>query len=227
MTSLFPKIFVSMFWMFLLLGPVPAVARDQSARCDDAAQIVAEETDVPYSVLQALTRTETGRLHEGKVEPWAWTVNMEGTGQWFETQTEARAFVLQHFLRGARSFDVGCFQLNYKWHGDAFSSIEEMFDPLENARYAANFLKSLHAETGDWLQAVGHYHSRTEQYAAIYRNRFSQIFADLESDAAETQVVELNEFPLLVRPARLGSLVALPNVGAQVMFRAAAPLSGG
>ena len=33
------------------------------------------------------------------------------------------------FVDGQPSFDVGCFQLNYKWHGEHFASIDQMFEP--------------------------------------------------------------------------------------------------
>lgn len=104
---------------------------------------------------------------------------MEGKGRWFATEDEARTYVFQHFKRGARSFDVGCFQINYRWHGQAFRSIDQMFDPLVNARYAAQFLKSLYAETGNWSMAAGRYHSRTPRYSERYRARFDKIRSTL------------------------------------------------
>jgi soluble lytic murein transglycosylase-like protein len=63
--------------------------------------------------------------------------------------------------RGARSYDVGCFQINYRWHGQHFASLDQMFDPDANAAYAARFLSELYAEFGDWSRAAGAYHSRT------------------------------------------------------------------
>ena len=148
---------------------------DFAALCEAAAERVAKETDVPVSVLKAISLNETGRKRDGQFRPWAWTVNMEGKGHWFDTLDEARAYVFKEFKRGARSFDVGCFQINYKWHNQAFSSIDQMFDPLSNAMYAAKFLGELYAETGDWTAAAGAYHSRTKEYA----DRYSARFADL------------------------------------------------
>ena len=62
---------------------------------------------------------------------------------------------------GRRSFDVGCFQINYHWHGHNFPSLEAMFDPDTGADYAARFLQSLYAERGNWSAAAGAYHSQT------------------------------------------------------------------
>ena len=149
--------------------------RNISGICDQAALAAARRHDVPPDVMFAITRTETGRLDKGKLRPWPWTVNMEGVGRWFETADAARAYVFANFKRGARSFDVGCFQINFKWHGAAFGSIEEMFDPHENADYAARFLAKLYAELGNWSQAAGAYHSRTPEFASRYSARFDRI----------------------------------------------------
>ncbi len=147
--------------------------------CDRAAKKVALNNAVPLDVLRAISRTETGRATASGLQPWPWTVNMQGTGRWFATLDEARAYVFSHFKDGARSFDVGCFQINYKWHGDAFRSIDDMFDPLLNARYAAEFLTELYREFGNWPDAAGAYHSRTPKFADKYAARFNRIRAGL------------------------------------------------
>jgi hypothetical protein len=52
---------------------------------------------------------------------------------------------------------------------EAFASLNEAFDPLANARYAARFLSALQATRGDWMLAEAHYHSQTSEYADAYR----------------------------------------------------------
>lgn len=193
-----------------------------SAICERVAQQVSTETGVPLSVLRAITLTETGRNKGGSFQPWPWTVNMEGLGKWFENYEQAKTYVDTHYKRGARSFDVGCFQLNYRWHNQAFSSIEEMFDPLSNARYAAKFLSELYDEFGSWPKAAGAYHSRTPKYAKKYTARFNRIRDNLEAPpAVELAVVKtpqpekpparVNRFPLLQSgtPGQMASLVPL------------------
>ncbi len=216
--------------MALLVGAAAPVfaTRDTALEpgqiCDAVAAQVARESGVPQGVLLAITRTETGRRRDGRVQPWPWTVNMEGRGVWFDTPDEARAFVFEHFKRGARSFDVGCFQINYRWHGQHFASIEEMFEPLANGRYAARFLGELHAELGDWSAAAGAYHSRTPTFANRYRAIFDRHRAAVEGNppdiAAPVSVATAlrapreNTFPLLQAGAgvSLGSLVPLAGL---------------
>lgn len=165
-------------------GASHAAVGDIARLCDRAARTAAAAEGVPLDVLQAIARTETGRSGASGLQPWPWTVNMEGIGKWFATEAEARAYVSSHFRRGARSFDVGCFQINYKWHGEAFRSIDEMFDPTLNARYAARFLMQLFEEFGDWSAAAGAYHSRTPEHARSYAAKFDRVRAAVPADAA-------------------------------------------
>lgn len=164
----------------------PYAQPDPAAMCEMAGQAAAREFGVPPAVLLALMLTESGRKTGHALRPWPWTVNMEGDGQWFDTEADARAFVETRYRRGARSFDIGCFQINYKWHHQGFSSIDEMFRPLANARYAARFLSALFAELGSWDRAAGAYHSRTPELAGRYRARFLQHLARMEGDVGDT-----------------------------------------
>lgn len=168
-------LFVFVQGVALIISCVVPAGASLSHLCDQAARDAARAHDVPLEVLTAITRTETGRVADGILRPWPWTVNMEGAGRWFDTKDAARAFVFKHFKTGARSFDVGCFQLNFRWHGEAFASIDDMFDPELNADYAARFLSELFTEFGDWSKAAGAYHSRTPEFAKLYRARFDQI----------------------------------------------------
>ncbi len=116
---------------------------------------------------------------------------MEGKGAWFANMTEALDFATQNFDRGARSFDIGCFQINYRWHGAAFASIEDMFDPQHNALYAAQFMQELYYELGSWTEAAGAYHSRTPEFSSGYSDRFSRIFRNLDSQNSEEEVTRV------------------------------------
>nr|WP_283254961.1 transglycosylase SLT domain-containing protein [Marivita sp. GX14005] len=138
--------------------------------CDAAAYRAAEAAGVPAEVMLTITRLETGRGKDAS--PWPWAVNHAGDGSWFKTEDEARSYVFSKVKRGVTNIDIGCFQINYRWHSEAFRSLDEMFDPDLNAAYAAQFLKDLHTEFGNWTDAAGAYHSRTPLYADRYKAKF-------------------------------------------------------
>jgi len=197
--------------LLLLAGFLALPARatiidpDISAICDAASAAAAAAKGMPPDALYAITLSETGRSSGGRLRPWPWTVNMEGRGYWFDTRQEAYDFVMEAYNKGARSFDVGCFQINYKWHGQNFASIEAMFDPMTNATYAARLLSGLYDEFADWTKAAGAYHSRTEIYASRYRARYARIRGQLGGEApapvlrlplaATVQVASAPRFP--------------------------------
>lgn len=196
--------------------------------CDQAARRAALSEDVPLDVLRAITRVETGRTQDGNFIPWPWTINVEGHGFWFNSEIEAKSYVFDIFKAGKRSFDVGCFQINYRWHGKAFRSIDAMFDPDENAIYAAKFLKDLYAELGSWSDAAGAYHSRTPDLANAYQGRFQTVLAQLgTAPARRTASMSRDPFtgsaapliplqPSLAPRGALGSLV--PAGGSATAF---------
>lgn len=166
--------------------------------CERAAARASAASGVPLSVLRAIALTETGRTRQGSFRPWPWTVNMEGRGVWFDTLEDARDYVARHHARGARSYDVGCFQINYRWHGQHFATLDQMFDPDANAAYAARFLLELYQELGDWSRAAGAYHSRTPYFAGKYRERFDRIrrrLVEADGDDLPVMVAEALEIP--------------------------------
>jgi hypothetical protein len=209
--------FAALFALIAASGTAHAATpTDPSQICEEAAQQASRDSGVPLDVLRAISLTETGRRHAGGFRPWPWTVNMQGTGLWFDTPDEALAYVDRKFSGGARSFDVGCFQINYKWHGQAFSSISQMFEPAANARYAANLLRSLHGELGSWSAAAGAYHSRTPEFANRYRDRFDRIRARLTGqpldETADTLTAANTNLDGLVTPAGDGTIPEIPDI---------------
>ncbi len=178
-SGLWPRLLLAL--AFAAQSPIARAsdAEAQTALCDRAIVRGATQAGIPQSVLNAVSLTETGRNQGGRLRPWPWAINREGQGYWFATRDEALAFAKESIAAGRTSFDVGCFQINYRWHGRNFPSLEAMFDQQTGADYAARFLRDLHGELGDWSLAAGAYHSRTPEYAQIYRARFDRILASV------------------------------------------------
>jgi hypothetical protein len=196
---------------------------DPSALCDAAIVKGARRGGVPVEVLFAVALTETGQHRDGRMRAWPWAINREGKGYWFENRDEALAFGRQSLAAGRPSFDVGCVQINYRWHGHAFPSLEDMFDPEWTATYAAQFLRTLYEERGSWSEAAGAYHSLTPEKAMTYRARFDRLLAELEPGAlTETEALVAAAQPA----ARFSSRQARREAQRRAMaekIRAAAP----
>lgn len=212
-----------------LLLPGTAFARTSEATslpeiCLQAAREASAETGVPVRVLTALTLTETGHARDGELQPWPWTLNEAGDSHWFDSQDEALAYLSNAVASGTTNVDVGCFQLNYRWHGAGFSSLEQMMDPRANALYAARLMAQLAKDDQDWVAAAGAYHSGTPEVAERYLARFKPIYAALDESTdtvamATPDEPHQNGFPLLVRgtSGSSGSIVPL-NAVARPLF---------
>lgn len=150
--------------------------------CDAAAEVASTQHGVPLNLMRAITRVETAR--QDRPDPWA--VNVADQGFRFESGHSARTFVEALVRGGKDSVDIGCFQINYRWHGQHFASVGQMFLPNANADYAARFLKELHAETGNWLLAAGRYHSQTERHAKLYRAKVAKVLKRLGGERSNT-----------------------------------------
>lgn len=158
-----------------------SAAADPSELCRNAAEDAARDSGVPAALVRAVMTAESGRADGkgGALRPWPWALNVEGEGYWPETRNEALALIDGFLREGRTSIDIGCFQINLRWHGEAFASIEEMIDPARNAAYATRFLLDLEAETGSWRAAAGAYHSRTPHRAETYVQRLKSVHAGL------------------------------------------------
>ncbi len=200
--------------LIVFAAPAPLWATPSPAPlCDRAAAQASQATGVPVDILLAISRVESGRRHDGGFGPWPWTINADGQGTFFDTKEDAVAAAAAHLTDGTGTFDSGCFQLNYRYHGDAFTGFDALFDPQQNADYAARFLLSLYDEKGNWADAVAAYHSRTPDLAQGYLNKVKAVLNGPQAPLPIVPAVNAREntFPLLQAGEQggYGSLVPL------------------
>jgi hypothetical protein len=146
----------------------PGPAEADAAICLRAILDAQERHGIPDNLLLGIGLQEAGTRRDGTLTVWPWAVNAAGEGRLFDTAAEAMAWVRQRQEAGVASIDVGCLQINLRWHPDAFQSLDEGFTPALNADYAARFLRGLYEQTGDWRVAAGSYHSFTPELRDIY-----------------------------------------------------------
>lgn len=134
---------------------------------------------IPSQLLDAISLVESGKYdaESRAVLAWPWTVMAEGEGRYFPTKAEAVAEVRKLKARGVKNIDVGCMQVNLMYHGEAFSSLEDAFEPASNVGYAARFLRGLYGSTNHWPTAASYYHSQTPHLAATYREKLMKVWS--------------------------------------------------
>ncbi len=144
--------------------------------CARAAERAARVTSVNEELLISIGLTEAGRSVNGaRAVIWPWTVTTIEGGAYFSSRRAALNEAIRLRDAGVRSFDLGCMQINYRWHGDAFDGrLERMLDPDANVRYAARHLHSLKGEQATWESAVALYHTRDADRGAAYAARVAQ-----------------------------------------------------
>jgi hypothetical protein len=69
-------------------------------------------------------------------------------------------------------------QVNLMYHPDAFANLNDAFDPVMNARYAARFLVQLHEQTGNWTTATAWYHSATPDLGDDYQRKVMAVWPE-------------------------------------------------
>ncbi|PKQ09254.1 MAG: hypothetical protein CVT73_03525 [Alphaproteobacteria bacterium HGW-Alphaproteobacteria-12] len=178
--------------LFLLPGPDAALGREIDAPvtndpvtyCEDAAIHHEMENGLPRALLAAVALAESGRYSPKmqKLRAWPWTINAEGRPYYFKTKREAVAKTGELLASGMRSIDIGCMQVNLRYHPHAFASLEDGFDPMTNVAYGADFLMRLHERTGSWQQAVASYHSQSAARGGRY---FARVIRIWETERAQ------------------------------------------
>jgi hypothetical protein len=164
-------------------------------QCRQAIQVAERAAAVPQQLMAAIARVESGRPDSrGTVHPWPWTINAEGAGQFFDSKEAAIAAVRTLQARGVRSIDVGCMQVNLMHHPDAFSSLDQAFDPAANAQYAARFLSDLYGQTRDWTRATAFYHSNTPDLGDAYQRRVAAVWPEEQKRAGSTPLLSQHVF---------------------------------
>jgi soluble lytic murein transglycosylase-like protein len=123
--------------------------------CEREMVRAAAANNVPLGMLYAVGLTESGR--SGSLQPYA--LNIEGRAAYESSKAAAlRAFRMAQ-RSGAKQIDVGCMQINHRYHAENFASLEDMFDPAKNVAYAAHFLSELKEREGSWTTAIARYHA--------------------------------------------------------------------
>lgn len=170
-----------LFAALFFLSPLAAKADPTPQLCEALAAQAGAEAGLPAGLLPAIARVESGKRTGDGVRAWPWTLNQGGKGSYHDSMDAALAHLNGILDAGIRNVDLGCMQLNWRWHSAAFPDAATMMDPLANTRYAAAFLRDLHARHGSWDRAVAHYHSTDPQRGTAYAARVAQVLDHIDT----------------------------------------------
>lgn len=134
----------------------------RASTCSQAARSAELRNGLPAGLLTAIGHVESGG--------WGWSVNgNDGSpGRRFASAEDALRYTEELLGSGVRTIDLGCFQVDLRYHPEAFQRWQDGFDGDANADAAAGILTRLHAQTGDWPRAVALYHSADPQRGQSY-----------------------------------------------------------
>jgi soluble lytic murein transglycosylase-like protein len=132
-----------------------AFAAAPGQTCETHIAAAAQRYGIPLAVFYAVGLVETGG--QNGLRPF--TLNIDGRASFNDTLADGLQAFETARRGGAKFIDVGCMQINYRWHGDKFASVTEMFDPAHNIDYAARFLNELKQREGNWTLAVARYNA--------------------------------------------------------------------
>ena len=123
--------------------------------------------NIPNDFLYAIALTESGRFYKDEFIPWAWTVNVKGSGKFFSNKSDLDIFI-NNQKNNTQNIDIGCMQINYFYHGEDFKDTKTMSIPEKNVEWAAKHIIKLFEKNKNWDEAIGKYHSFRKKKMKTY-----------------------------------------------------------
>jgi hypothetical protein len=165
----------------------PANALETHEICAQAIDQVETDASLPRELMTAISHVESGRWDARReaLFAWPWAVTNGPDGQYFPTKGAAIAHVQKLQAKGIRNIDVGCMQINLRYHPDAFADLDTALDPVANADYAAKLLQGLFDANKSWGEAIRRYHSANVKFNLPYHDKVARQWNSARRVAAE------------------------------------------
>ena len=172
---------------------------------------------LPSRLLKAIAMQESGKWNKDyqKKVPWPWTMNVRGKGYYFDSKAEAMKKFQHYRSQGIKSIDVGCMQVNMKYHGSHFNNYNQAFDPEYNIRYSAILLRKLYKKYGSWKVAVANYHAGSNRSAErkARGKRYSQKVLKYWKDEIQ-EMINQNKVEFKRNRIRIPTVIRKPDIAA-------------
>ena len=145
--------------------------------CEYLAKEAEKKYGLPENILLSISRVESGyKKVDGITRAWPWTLNAGGDSAYFQTKEAALSSLKDRVDKSVTNIDIGCMQLNYRWHKEFFKNLGDMISPIKNVDYGARFLKKLHQRHGSWEKAVKYYHSSKSKFNVKYYRKVKAVW---------------------------------------------------
>ena len=161
--------------------------------CNFYTEKFGKKFNLPTNLLTSISLVESGIKKENKnFSSWPWTLNVEDKPIYFDTKEDVINHLEQN--RDKKSIDVGCMQINTKYHMNNFDSFAQMIELEENVRYAAIFLAKLFKRHKSWNKAISRYHSSNPNKQRKYLKKVYSFWNNLRQKKiiVKTEFVEKN-----------------------------------
>ena len=176
------KIFFLFFFIISLSGiievrPQSLNSYQDTLQCEYLAKEAEVRHGLPENILLSISRVETGyQKVDGVRRAWPWTLNAGGDSAYFHTKDAALKSLKKRVKQGVTNIDIGCMQLNFRWHKKFFKNLSDMMSPEKNVDYGARFLNRLYKRHGSWEKAVKYYHSSKSKFNVKYYKKVRAVW---------------------------------------------------
>ena len=168
------KLFLAVVLCFLTFTFLESKELDN---CNYLTEKYGKIYNLPNKLLTSIALVESG-IKKREFKSWPWTLNVSGKSMYFDNKLETIEY-LKSNINLKKSIDVGCMQINTKYHLKNFKDLSHLVEPEENVKYAAIFLLKLYKKHKSWNEAVSRYHSSIPKKKKNYLKKVYTYWNDL------------------------------------------------
>lgn len=125
-------------------------------------QILAQECSaVPRDVVMKVVTHESKSFYQGRVQPWPWTLNIDGQGYYYASYQLALLAAIKAHRNGASKLGIGFGQIEWKYHKGRFDeNIAAALNPRNNIKAVCQILVEAWGSkrVKTWEDAIAYYH---------------------------------------------------------------------
>ena len=168
------KLFLVVLFCFLAFTFLESKELDN---CNYLTEKYGKIYNLPNKLLTSIALVESG-IKKSEFKSWPWTLNVSGKSMYFDNKSETIEY-LKSNINLKKSIDVGCMQINTKYHLKNFKDLSHLVEPEENVKYAAIYLLKLYKKHKSWNEAVSRYHSSIPKRKKNYLKKVYTYWNDL------------------------------------------------